>query len=79
MHLYNALLEYWHALPVRSVGILLAPKANLAAIHGYHTRQFPGEPPHLEFRYQVIRVWELLVAPLLAGGWGRCRSPRLAL
>jgi predicted transposase YdaD len=70
MHLYNALLEYRHGLPVRSVAILLAPKTNLAAINGYHARQFPDEPPHLEFRYRVIRVWELPVAPLLAGGLG---------
>jgi predicted transposase YdaD len=70
LHVYNVLLEYRHELPVRSVAVLLAPKANLAAINGYYARQFPGEPPHLEFRYRVIRVWELPVAPLLSGGLG---------
>jgi predicted transposase YdaD len=70
LHVYNVLLEYRHELPVRSVAVLLAPKANLAAVNGYYARQFPGEPPHLEFRYRVIRVWELPVAPLLSGGLG---------
>lgn len=70
MHLYNALLEYRHGLPVRSAAILLAPKANLTAINGHYTRQFPDEPPHLEFRYRVVKVWELPAPSLLSGGLG---------
>jgi len=33
-------------------------------------RGFPGELPHLVFRYQVVRVWQLPVEVLLNGGLG---------
>jgi len=69
-HLYNALLESRHQLLVRSLVVLLTPRANLAGIDGLYRRRFPGEEPHLLFRYQVIRVWELPVERLLEGGWG---------
>jgi hypothetical protein len=62
------LLEDRHELLVRSVAVLLAPKANLASINGVYERAFPGQPPHLVFRYQVIRVWELSPEQLLQGG-----------
>jgi predicted transposase YdaD len=69
-HKYNALLEDRHDLLVRSVVVLLTPAANLSAIDGRYVRAFPGEPPHIDFRYQVIRVWQLPVASLLKGGLG---------
>lgn len=68
MHVYNALLEDRHGLLVRSVAILLTRRANLTALDGRYRRQFPDEEPHLDFRYQVIRVWELQAEALLNGG-----------
>jgi predicted transposase YdaD len=69
-HQDNALLEDRHELLVRSVVVLLTPAANLSAIDGRYLRAFPGEEPHLDFRYQVIRVWQLPVQSLLTGGLG---------
>lgn len=70
IHKYNALLEDRHDLLVRSVVVLLTPDANLAAINGRYVRAFPGEEPHIDFRYQVVRVWQLPVEALLRGGLG---------
>src|SRR5438067_10121883 len=55
-HLYSALLENRHELPVRSVVVLLTPRAHLAAISGRFERGFPGEAPYDVFLYDVIRV-----------------------
>ena len=67
VHLYNTLLHERHQLPVRSVVILLSRDANLSAINGHFRLRFPGEAPYLEFRYDVIRVWELDPEMLLRG------------
>lgn len=67
---YNALLDHRHELPVRSVIVLLSPKANLAAINGRYRRAVPGKPEHIDFFYDVVRVWELSIERLLAGGFG---------
>jgi hypothetical protein len=68
VHLYNALLHERHKHPVRSAVVLLTRDANLSAIDGRYVRRFPGEDPYLDFKYQVIRVWELSPEPLLTGG-----------
>lgn len=70
MLMYNILLERRHELDVRSVAILLAPRANIPGHAGLLERQFAGEAPYLQFRYQVIRAWELPTEPLLEGGLG---------
>jgi predicted transposase YdaD len=70
VHLYNGLLENRHELPVRSVVILLRPQAELSNLTGVYEGQFPGEAPYLTFRYQVLRIWQLPVGRLLAGGFG---------
>ena len=68
-HRYNALLEDRHDLPVESIVILLAPKANLRTITGHYERKLPGETqPYLRFRYRVIRVWELPLETVLSAG-----------
>lgn len=69
-HCYNALLEDRHGLPVRSVLVLLRPESNLSNLTGLYQRQFPDEPPYLTIHYQVVRVWQLPVETLLAGGLG---------
>jgi predicted transposase YdaD len=76
-HCYNPLLEMRHGLPVKSVVMLLRPQANLSTITGLYEVSLPEdeqeeeeEEPYVRFRYQVIRVWELSAASLLAGGLG---------
>lgn len=70
MHVYNALLEERHGLPVWSVAVLLSPRANLSNLMGTYQQQLKGGPSYLTFRYQVLRVWELPVEPLLTSGPG---------
>jgi predicted transposase YdaD len=72
INVYNAVLEDRHDLPVASVVVLLRPQANLSVLTGTYQRQVPqASEPYRIFRYQVIRVWELPVQSLLAGGLGR--------
>ncbi len=70
MQTANVLLDGRHGLMVRSVAVLLRPEANLSNLTGAIERRFPGEEAYLTFRYQVIRVWQLPVEPLLSGGLG---------
>jgi len=68
-HRYNALLEDRHDLPVESIVVLLARKANLRTINGRYERRLPGEQQsYLRFHYRVIRVWELPVETVLSAG-----------
>lgn len=67
---YNVLIEYHHKIPVLSVLVLLSPDADGPAINGALRRCLPNETCYDEFRYQVIRVWELSPERLLAGGLG---------
>jgi predicted transposase YdaD len=71
VHGYNALLGERHRLPVHSLVILLRPEANLSTItRAYAERLEDHEEPYLTFQYQVVRVWQMDVAQLLAGGLG---------
>jgi len=71
LNVYNSVLEKRHGLPVRSVLILLSPRADLAVINGEYRRNLPGEAaPYRTFSYDVVRVWKLPVSPLLGGGLG---------
>lgn len=66
---YSALLGHKHKLPVDSVVVLLCRKANLGAITGVYERTLPGEArPYVNFRYRVVRVWELPVETVLSAG-----------
>jgi hypothetical protein len=67
---YNGLLERQHGLPARTVVVLLRRTADAAELNGHFERGFPGEPPYLNFRYQVVRVWQLPVETFLNGGLG---------
>jgi predicted transposase YdaD len=66
----NILLEDRHELPVRTVVILLQAAADSPALTGVRERRFPDEEPYNVFRYEVIRVWRIPAALLLAGGLG---------
>jgi predicted transposase YdaD len=68
LQLYSTLLRRRHGLLVRSVALLLRREANASNLTGELRLQFPDEAePYAVFRYRVVRVWELPLAPLLAG------------
>lgn len=69
-HWYNTLLRHRHRLRVRSVLVLLRPEADSPRLTGLYQEQFADEPPYLEFRYQVLRVWRVPVERILKGGLG---------
>lgn len=54
---YNVLLDRQHGLLVRSVVVQLRRSADWPAVTGEIRRTFPGEPPYLLLRYDVVRVW----------------------
>ena len=70
LHAYGALLRRVHKLPVRATAILLRPKADSDQMTGELLEQFPGEPPHLIFRYHIVRLWRIPAPTLLNGGLG---------
>lgn len=67
---YNSLLRHRHGLPVRSVVVLLRKSANSPKLNGLFKHRLPGESPYLEFRYDVVRLWEQPVERFLTGGAG---------
>jgi predicted transposase YdaD len=70
LHMRNLLLEVRHQLRVRTAVILLRPEADSPLLTGTRVCAFPDEEPYAVFRYQTVRVWQLPVQPLLAGGIG---------
>jgi predicted transposase YdaD len=70
LRLYNSLFEYRHHAVVLSVPVLLCPEADSPQWDGLLQRGLPGEPPISTLRYEPIRVWQLPVKQLLAGGVG---------
>ncbi len=68
-HLYSTLLTNRHALPVRSVIILLRPEANATNLTGtMELSELPDDPePYLVFRYRVVRLWQEPLEPFLSG------------
>jgi predicted transposase YdaD len=67
---YNALLDRRHNLPVWSVLVLLQPSADRRGLTGVYRRYRPDGTCYLEFRYTVVRVWQLSVETLLNGDLG---------
>jgi predicted transposase YdaD len=70
LRLYNSVLDYRHDRPVLSVAVLLRPQADSPRLTGTFERRFPGQKPIALLRYRVLRVWQLSVDQLLAGGVG---------
>jgi predicted transposase YdaD len=70
LRLYNSVFEYRHRRLVLSVPVLLCPEADSPQWNGLLQRGFANEAPLSTFRYEVIRVWQLPVERLLAGGVG---------
>ena len=65
---YNILVHYQQGLPVQSVALLLCPRADGPALSGTSSTGSPTGSLYHEFRYNVVRVWELPVEDVLAGG-----------
>jgi len=68
MHLYNAAYHLKHGVPVRSVAVLLRPKADSATISG--TMMYVAGSKRVQFEYDVIRMWQQPVDAFLKGGLG---------
>ena len=66
---YNVLLRLRHGLPVRSMVILLRPKADGPEMTGL-VRHLLDNKPYLEFQYGVMRLWRKPVGAVLAAGVG---------
>jgi len=64
LHLYNAALHHRYDVAVRSILVLLRPKADSANLTG---KLVYGESPALvEFQYEVIRLWQEPVGEYLS-------------
>jgi predicted transposase YdaD len=70
LRLYNSVFEYRHQRVVLSVPVLLSPEADSPRWNGLLQRGLPDEAPVSTLRYEVIRVWQIPVEPLLTGGTG---------
>jgi hypothetical protein len=68
LHLYNAAFHLRFHVPVRSVLILLRPKADGVRMTGKLAYTCGGL--RVEFEYNVIRMWQQSVEPFLHGGVG---------
>jgi hypothetical protein len=70
LHWYNSLLGHRHHLPVRTVLVLLCREADSPQLDGLYQQTFPSEPLYLQFRYRMVRVWQLPASVFLQGGLG---------
>jgi predicted transposase YdaD len=67
---YNVLADYRYEQPVESVVILLRREADHSAITGGVRRVGRGGAAYLDFRYRIVRVWQIPVRQVLAGPLG---------
>ena len=65
-HLYSAALHFRFGVPVRTLVILLRAKAESGDING--KLAYTSGASGVEFRYEVIRMWQQPVEPFLRGG-----------
>lgn len=66
LHHYNAALYSRHYVPVRSILVLLRPKADAANITGELT--YGAGRTRVEFQYDIIRLWQQPVENALRSG-----------
>jgi predicted transposase YdaD len=64
---YNALLDLKYDMRVRSVVVLLRPRADSKLLTGVLDLVHPDGDRIVEFHYKVVRAWEQPVEPLLTG------------
>jgi hypothetical protein len=65
-HLYSAALHFRYKVPVRTLLILLRPKAETVGLDG-KLAYFSGSSG-VEFSYEVVRIWKEPIEPFLKGG-----------
>ena len=65
---YSILVHFREKLSVQSVALLLRPQADGPALSGTLQQRLPDGTLYHDFRYNVVRVWELPVEDVLAGG-----------
>lgn len=75
LHLYNAALHGRHAVPVRSVAVLLRQKADSANLTGLLA--YGEGTGRVEFHYEVVRLWQQPVENALR--WGLSALPLATL
>jgi len=68
VHLYNAAYYLRYGVPVRSLVVLLRPKADGAHLNGSLAYVAGGR--RIQFEYDVVRMWKQPVGPFLSGGLG---------
>jgi hypothetical protein len=69
-HWYNASIGYSEGIPVVSLVVLLHRRADSPRWTGrYEVHDRDGQP-YLDFRYRVIRAWELPLDRVMTGGLG---------
>jgi predicted transposase YdaD len=69
-HWYNASIGYSEGIPVVSLVVLLHRRADSSRWTGrYEVHDRDGQP-YLDFRYRVIRAWELPLERVMNGGLG---------
>jgi predicted transposase YdaD len=64
---YNILARYRHGLPVQSVVVLLRESADGIELTGLLEDRLPDGLLYHQFRYNVVKVWDLAVEDILAG------------
>jgi hypothetical protein len=67
---YNVLLYGRHGLPVHTAVVLLRPEADDPGLTGTVAYQSAHGRGGLDFRYQVLRVWQRPAEAFLVGGLG---------
>ena len=65
-HLYNAALNFRFGVPVRTIIVLLRPKADAKEIIG--KLAYASGCTKVEFTYEVVRMWQQPLEPFLTGG-----------
>jgi predicted transposase YdaD len=68
--LYNVLTNKSLGVPVRSIVLLLRPEADGPSMKGVYRQNFTDGVNYLEFKFEVIRVWERKPEEFLACGVG---------
>lgn len=64
---YNILARYRHGFPVQSVIVLLRESADGIELTGVLEDRLPDGILYHQFRYNVVKVWELAVDDILSG------------
>ena len=68
LHLYNAAFHLKYRVPVRSLLVLLRPKAQTPGLNGRLSYVSGGK--RVKFEYAVVRLWRQPLQPFLEGGLG---------